>query len=102
MSEILTPIVYQLGVGGITGFIVGYAIKKIVKILAIIAGIFFLVLIYLGHMGIINVNYDKLTQLLEGLKGTVGGASQWLVPIIANLPFAGSFLFGVGLGLKKG
>ncbi len=99
MSETLAPIVYQLGLGGTSGFIVGYAIKKMLKLVAVIAGIFFLILMYLGNTGIINVNYDKLTQ---GLEGAVFGASQLLVSIIANLPIAGSFLVGAGLGLKKG
>ena len=29
MSEIITPVVYQLGLGGVGGFIVGFALKKI-------------------------------------------------------------------------
>ena len=50
MSEILTPVVYQLGLGGIGGFIVGYAIKKIVKIcLPLIRKVFF----YYSHAFVI-------------------------------------------------
>ena len=45
MSEIVLPIVYQLGAGGILGFVVGYAIKKMMKIVAVIIGIFALILI---------------------------------------------------------
>ena len=33
MSELISPIVYQIGAGGILGFIVGYAVKKLLKIL---------------------------------------------------------------------
>lgn len=102
MSELLSPLIYQLGAGGILGFVVGYAIKKVLKLLALIVGFFALILIYLGYVGIINVNYDKLTETVEGLIGNVGGASEWLSPIIANLPFAGSFVVGAALGLKKG
>jgi len=28
MSEIITPVVYQLGLGAVGGFIVGFALKK--------------------------------------------------------------------------
>lgn len=102
MSEVISPIIYQLGAGGILGFVAGYAIKKLLKILAVIAGLFALALIYLGYTGIISVNYDKLTEAIEGLMGGLGTASQWVSPIVANLPFAGSFLVGAALGLKKG
>jgi uncharacterized membrane protein (Fun14 family) len=102
MSELLSPLVYQIGAGGILGFLAGYAIKKVVKIAAVIAGLFALALIYFGYTGVINVNYEKLTEATEGLIGDLSGASQWISPIIANLPFAGSFLAGAALGLKKG
>lgn len=102
MSEILTPVVYQLGVGGILGFVVGYTIKKLTKIIAVLAGIFALILMYLGYEGIISVNYDKLAEMLEGLLGTAGQASDLLTPIVANLPFAGSFAAGAAIGLKVG
>jgi len=102
MSEVFSPILYQLGAGGILGFIVGYAVKKVLKILAVIAGLFALVLIYLGYTDIISVNYGKLTEAIEGLMSGIGEASQLVSPIIANLPFAGSFLVCAALGFKKG
>jgi uncharacterized membrane protein (Fun14 family) len=102
MSELLPPIVYQVGAGGIFGFIVGYAVKKLLKLLAVIAGLFALALIYLGYTGIIGVDYDKLTQAVSGLAHSLGGEAQWMSPIIASLPFAGTFILGTILGLKKG
>ena len=100
--SIVTPIVYQLGAGGITGFVAGYAIKKITKLILIVIGIFVIVLLYLGYTGIINVNYNKLAEAVAGLVGKAGGASSLLVAIIAHLPFAGSFLAGFFIGWKMG
>lgn len=102
MSELISPIIYQLGIGGILGVVVGYAVKKVLKILALIAGLFALTLIYLGYTGIISVNYTNLAGAIGGLLGNLGGASQWLSPIIANLPFGGSFVVGATMGFKKG
>ncbi len=102
MSEIITPVVYQLGIGGFLGFFVGYAVKKMTKILAVLIGIGALILIYLGYEGIISINYDKLTELVESLMGSAGQASTMLTPIVANLPFAGSFLAGLAVGVKLG
>jgi uncharacterized membrane protein (Fun14 family) len=102
MSEVLTPVVYQLGIGGFLGFFVGYAIKKMTKVLAVLIGIGALILIYLGYEGIISINYDKLAEMIERLMGTASQASTVLTPIIANLPFAGSFIAGLAVGIKLG
>lgn len=102
MSEIVTPIVYQLGIGGVGGFIVGYALKKVTKIVAVIIGLFVLALIVLGASGILIVNYGKLFEAVSGLFGSSGQALGWLTAIIAHLPFAGSFMVGVFLGWKIG
>ena len=101
MSELVIPIVYQLGIGGIGGFFVGYAVKKIAKILAVILGIFLLSLISLAYVGAISMNYDKLTGVLSKLT-IPEQAAELLMPILANLPFAGSFTIAFLIGLKKG
>ena len=102
MSEVLTPIVYQLGIGGILGFFVGYAVKKITKVVAVLIGLGALILIYLGYTDVISINYDKLAQMIQNLMGTASQASTILTPIIANLPFAGSFIAGLAVGIKLG
>jgi len=102
MSEILTPLVFQLGAGGVAGFIVGYALKKLAKIVAFIAGLFFIILLGLAAADIIKVNYDKLISAIEGLMRSVVGASSWITAVIAALPFAATFVVGLGVGLKVG
>jgi len=102
MSEILTPLVFQLGAGGIAGFIVGYAFKKLLKLLAIIVGLFVAALIYLAYAGIIEVHFDKLAEAISGLLGKAGQATGLLVAIISFLPFAGSFAAGLLIGWKMG
>ncbi len=102
MSEIATPLVFQLGTGAIGGFVVGYAIKKVAKLIVVLIGIFLLALIYLSSQGILYVNYDKLSDAVSGWLGGTGQAVNWLTPIIAHLPFAGTFLVGFFLGFKLG
>jgi uncharacterized membrane protein (Fun14 family) len=102
LSEIITPIVYQLGTGSIMGFFVGYAIKKLMKTLAVITGLFAFILIYLGYIGVVNVNYEKLVEFLKGSINVTNQISSWITPIIANLPFAGSFVVGLAIGSKIG
>jgi uncharacterized membrane protein (Fun14 family) len=41
MSEVITPVVYQLGLGAVGGFIVGFALKKGNMILRFFASQYF-------------------------------------------------------------
>lgn len=102
MSDIATPLVFQLGTGGVGGFVVGYAIKKIAKLLVVLIGIFLLALVYLSSQGILAVNYDRLFAAISDGLGGAGSAIGWLTPIVAHLPFAGSFMVGFFLGFKLG
>jgi uncharacterized membrane protein (Fun14 family) len=45
MSEIITPVVWQLGLGAVGGFVVGFALKKITKVFIVIIGEFVLALL---------------------------------------------------------
>ena len=102
MSAVLPSVVYQLGVGGIGGSIVGYAIKKISKLIIVLIGLFILFLLYLGTSGIISINYEELWNSLASLLGSAVQAAAWLVGLMSLLPFMGSFLAGFFLGFKLG
>jgi uncharacterized membrane protein (Fun14 family) len=102
VSEVVSSLVYQLGVGGVGGFIVGYALKKLSKLMIFLIGIFIIILIYLSTQGIININYNGLWSALNSLLGWAGAAFSWLIGVISLLPFAASFVAGFLLGLKLG
>jgi uncharacterized membrane protein (Fun14 family) len=102
LSQVVSPLVFQLGVGGVGGFIVGFALKKLSKLILILIGVFILALIYLSARGIININYDALLKALASLFGSASSASSWLIDAISVLPFAGSFIVGFLIGLRLG
>lgn len=102
MVEILTPLLTQLGVGGVAGLCVGYALKKVGKIAAFILGIAFIGLELLAYKGIIDIHYDALITWGEELIGQVGVLEGLMTLIIANMPFAASFLVGLAIGIKMG
>lgn len=101
-SDILAPIAAEMSIGGIGGFVVGYALKKIAKLLVILLGIGFLVFEYFAYKGIISVDYSALTQWAEGLVGKASGLQAVVAEIIAHLPFGLTFITGFILGLKMG
>ncbi|MGB9740645.1 MAG: FUN14 domain-containing protein [Candidatus Bathyarchaeia archaeon] len=102
MSELISPLVYQLGIGGIGGFIVGFALKKLSKLIMVLIGLFVIALIYLSTQGIININYSALFTAVSSLFGLAGEAFSWLVRVISLMPFVGSFIVGFLLGFKLG
>jgi uncharacterized membrane protein (Fun14 family) len=70
------PFVSTVGFGGIAGFLVGFALKRIMKILAVIAGVFFAALLYLESQHIVNVNWDKIQTLSNSVLSTVTTATN--------------------------
>ncbi len=102
MSEIFPSLGYQLGLGGIGGFIVGYTLKKISKLIVFLIGLSIIALLYLSTQNIITINFKALWDAVAGLFGFAGGAFSWLVGLISLLPFAGSFAVGFLLGFKLG
>ena len=93
------------------GFLVGYAIKKFIKLLAAIFGAFILVLAYLDHVGVITLNYEALKSYLSGagshlasafgslLEGGADFGTHWAA---SHLTLFSSFTLGLIIGLKKG
>jgi uncharacterized membrane protein (Fun14 family) len=102
MSEIITPVVYQLGLGAVGGFVVGFALKKIAKLFIVLIGIFVIALLYFSTSGVISINYSALWSTIAGWLGGAGQAASWLVGLVSLVPFIGSFLVGFLLGLKIG
>ncbi len=100
MVEILTPLLTQLGVGGIAGLCVGYALKVVGKIIAFVIGLAFIGIELLAYKGIISINYQALTDWANGVIGQVGAAEGIFSAIVANLPFAASFMVGLAIGFK--
>ena len=94
MSESLTPIIYQLGTGGIGGFLLGFLIKKILKIALMIAG-FALVFFYFAFDNVIEVNYAQLSARVAEI---ATAASQFLSPLLSNISFSSSLVLGVIAG----
>ncbi len=102
MSEIISPLAYQLGVGGVVGFIAGYALKKLIKLALVIIGVFILALVYLSYQGIISINFAALENSVSGALGFTGQAAGLIGTIISYVPLAGAFGLAFLLGFKMG
>lgn len=95
------------GSSGVAGFVIGYALKKIIKILAVIVGVFLGALIYLQSQQLMEINWDKLQFVSESvllvISNAISSADQ-ISTITGNLgiPLTGGLSGGLVLGFSKG
>ena len=59
------PTAATLGGGFFVGVLIGYALKKVIKLVAIIFGLFLAGLAYLQTQQITNINWNKLQTVSE-------------------------------------
>jgi uncharacterized membrane protein (Fun14 family) len=93
--------VTQIGLGGVGGFLVGYAFKKFAKVVAFVVGAVFIFLQLLAYYGVIQINYGALFSVVEKAFGGFQSGG-FLTGLFVNIPFSGSFVAGTYLGLKAG
>ena len=63
--ESFGPAAATLGGGFFVGILIGYALKKVIKIVAVIVGLFLAGLAYLQYQQIANINWSKLQTVAE-------------------------------------
>src|SRR5919108_2884949 len=78
----LMPLATTVGFGGIVGFLVGFVLKQIIKILAVIAGLFFAAILYFQTQGIININWTKLQTIANSTLSSL--SNSLTTPITGN------------------
>ena len=101
VSEAFAPIIFQLSIGGIGGFFIGYAIRKVVKI-ALILGIVAVFLLFLVYANVIGIDYGELVKAVSSFFETVNPVLGSLAPILLHLPLIGSLIIGLIAGYKIG
>jgi len=109
-SADIAPFAGTVGGGFFLGFIAGYAIKKVIRLAAIIVGLFIAALAYLEYQRIVSVDWNRIqivsqngitwaTDAITHISSTIG-ASHSLSHI--GIPLASSASAGMVLGLAKG
>jgi len=112
MTGDLMPFVGTIGGGFFIGLLAGYAIKKVVKIIGIIIGLFIAALVYMEYQRIIDVNWAKLQVVLQNgltwmantiihLSNNIGTRHTGALPDL-GIPLAASASAGFALGMVRG
>src|ERR687895_2238796 len=116
--ESFAPTAATLGGGFFAGVLIGYALKKIIKLLAVIVGLSLAELAYLQHQQIANINWNKLQTVSQETITTLSNAivqlpafgytsdqaatASSLAMTSFGIPLTGSMSAGFTIGFIKG
>jgi len=103
---------FSIGGGFFGGVLIGYALKKVVKVVAVIFGLFFAGLVYLQYQQIIDIKWAKLQavsqNVVEAIANTTtqipgfGGGDHVVASSNLGIPLTSSMSMGVAIGYMKG
>jgi uncharacterized membrane protein (Fun14 family) len=121
--ESFGPTAATMGGGFFVGILIGYALKKVIKIVAVLVRLFLAGLAYLQYHQIANINWNKLQQVSEGAITAISNLTMQIPSISGNssidsshaaatasllsmtsfgIPLTGSMSDGFTLGFIKG
>ena len=73
-----------LGGGFFAGALIGFALRKVLKILAVVVGLFFTGFAYLQYQQIVSVNWDKVQTKSQGVVATLANVTTQISNNIGN------------------
>jgi uncharacterized membrane protein (Fun14 family) len=99
-----TSLGLEFGSGAVIGGIIGFAAKKVAKIIAVIVGLELALFKFLESRGILTVDWEKLTSGLvkTSQDAATGAPPSWLSSILSTLSISAGFTGGFLVGFKKG
>lgn len=108
-GSLLYPLLYPLVLGVVGGLIIGFSIRKLSSLIALVFGVLVFAVNLLGIVRILDLeigipSLQNLIDLLFGflpvsqpeLQQQLGG----LLPLMSQIPFIGGFALGLALGFK--
>jgi len=94
----------EFGGGAVIGGVIGFAAKKVAKLIAVIIGLELALFKFLESRQILSVDWEKLTA--GAVKATESATSNtppsWAMSILSTLSIGAGFTGGFLLGFKKG
>jgi uncharacterized membrane protein (Fun14 family) len=106
----IAPFIGTVGGGYFLGVLVGYALKKVIKLAAIIFGLFIAALAYLEYQKIVSVDRNRIQIVSQNGVAWVTNTIIHISSIIGTthsishigIPLASSASAGIMLGLARG
>jgi len=99
-----TQLGIEFGSGAVVGGIVGFAAKKVAKVIAVLVGLELALFKFLESRGILSVDWERLSAgVLENAQVAADGTPpDWISTILSTLSISAGFTGGFLAGFKKG
>jgi uncharacterized membrane protein (Fun14 family) len=106
-ADNIASITSTIGGGFFAGLVTGWALKKVIKLAAVVVGLFLGALIYLQSQTIVNINWNNLQSVSETTLSTIGNSitnTGEISNIMGNvgIRLTGSLSAGFVIGFMKG
>jgi uncharacterized membrane protein (Fun14 family) len=108
-TDSFSSVVTTIGGGFFGGLLIGYALKKVIKILAVVVGLFLAGLAYLQYQQIATIHWHKvegaITTLANPTTSTINGNSNVAALVMMSnigIPLTSSMSVGFTIGFMKG
>jgi uncharacterized membrane protein (Fun14 family) len=95
-ADLFTSIPATIGGGFIGGLLLGFALKKVVKLIAVVVGLFIAGLAYLQYQQIAYFDWDKIERMITATFGNV------TTHIFSNQDISSFALSNLGIPLTSG
>lgn len=105
-AELINTLAVPFGGGAIGGYLAGFFLKKILKILMFVAGGLLAVLMYLQAQEFLTLNWNKISGAVDSSIGTLtnsvitGEASNQVISSL-GIPLGSGVMVGFILGFSK-
>jgi uncharacterized membrane protein (Fun14 family) len=99
-----TALGMEFGTGAVIGGVIGFAAKKVAKLIAVIIGLELALFKFLESRGILQVEWSKLgaTFLDAGQAATSETPPSWIATLLSTLSISAGFTGGFMLGFRRG
>ena len=95
----LESLIADIGYAGFLGFVVGFAVKKLMNLFLMMLGLYILSLLWLQSKGIISINLDQLFVLIKSI---FSGLDAFVKGALKTVAFSSAFAGGFFIGFKTG
>ena len=105
--------VVTVGGGFFGGVLIGYALKKVLKLVAIVVGLFLAGLAYLQYQQIVVISWNTIPKVLRNAVSALANATAQIPGFSSDhtaalamtnfgIPLTGSMAMGFAVGFMKG
>jgi uncharacterized membrane protein (Fun14 family) len=105
--DTINSIAATVGGGFFGGLFLGYALKKVVKLIAVIVGLFISGLAYLQYQQLATLNWDNIEGTITSLANTTASSfNDYSIEILGftnfGIPLTSGMSAGFGIGFTRG